>query len=318
MSQTTHSIKVPVARAAQVRDALTDRGFSFKVQQHMLWQARGAGAVVSFYKSGKVVVQGNDADAIVAMIEGRETSAAPAGTTSPSVPDDATQHAGEGRLHRAWRLLPAPLPERWVGIDETGKGDFFGPLVTCAVRVELKDLPWLDELGVGDSKAINDREIERLAPLLRKALPFHEVVLMPPTYNELYASFSNLNKLLAWTHAAAAEAVLDNAPAELVLSDQFAKQEIVPRYFKGAGREVRYVQRTRAEADPAVGCASIIARATFLAKMRTLERDVGMKLHRGAGPPVIAAGRRFVERRGFDQLERVAKLHFKTIERLRP
>lgn len=317
MTQTTHSLKIAPTRARELRDRLAERGYTFADREHMLWQARGDGAVISFYKSGKVVVQGANADEARAVLTGEQPVYRSDGAAATSATTSATA-ANEGRLHLAWRQLPEPLPQSWIGIDETGKGDFFGPLVTCAVRVELSDLPWLDELGVGDSKGINDREIERLAPLLRKALPFHEVVLMPEKYNELYERFSNLNKLLAWSHAAAAETVLDNAPAELVLSDQFAKQEIVPRYFKGAGKSVRYAQRTRAESDAAVGCASIIARATFLSRMRALEREIGMKLHRGAGPPVIAVGRRYVERRGFDQLGRVAKLHFKTLEKLRP
>lgn len=317
MTQTTHSLKIAPARADELQRRLAENGYTFADREHMVWQARGDGAVISFYKSGKVVVQGANADHARALLTGEDEIEAP-GSASKANAGALSIDPHEGRLHRAWRQLPEPLPQSWIGIDETGKGDFFGPLVTCAVRVELSDLPWLDELGVGDSKGINDREIERLAPLLRKALPFHEVVLMPEKYNELYERFSNLNKLLAWSHAAAAETVLDNVQAELVLSDQFAKAEIVPRYFKGSGKSVRYAQRTRAESDAAVGCASIIARATFLSRMRTLEREIGMKLHRGAGPPVIAVGRRYVERRGFDQLGRVAKLHFKTIEKLRP
>lgn len=337
MAQVTISYKLPRSEAPRLRAILAASGWRFDDRPYMEWQARDAIGVVSFYTSGSCVLQTTQPDILTEMLElddahiksdsrgnapapppskATSSSTAPSRNTPPST-GSALQGAAAGRLatYEAWRSsFGEPLVYRWIGIDEAGKGDFFGPLITAAVRVEAKDLGWLAELGVGDSKQINDRNIRPLAARLKKALPYNVVKLMPETYNRLYTQFGNLNRLLAWTHAAAAEAVLENADAELILSDQFTKQAIVPGFFKGPGKACRYVQQTKAESDAAVGCASILARAELLWSMDALADEYGLRLNKGAGSPTIADARRFMERHGVDALPKVAKTHFKTME----
>jgi len=317
--QETLSIRVSPDEETLLRMRATRSGLSLRPVDHAFWQARGEGVVATFYASGKLVIQSNEASLWRDLLLG-DTSppATPADLTNGGTRDVAGKtpaHSGSGtptRFADAIRKLGPTPPNAWIGIDETGKGDYFGPLVTAAVRIQSSDLGWLAELGVGDSKAISDRVIRPLARQLREALP-HAVVMVGPTrYNELYAEIRNLNKLLAWTHATAAEEVLATHDAELILSDQFAKAAIVPKYFRGPGRDVRYAQRTRAEDDPAVACASIIARAAFLSALGALEREHGVRLPKGAGSPVIKAGRDIIRSHGVALLPSVAKMHFKT------
>ena len=187
----------------------------------------------------------------------------------------------------------------------------------AAARVERSQLPLLAEHGIGDSKLLNDKKIKLIAAELKHVVPFRKLVLMPPKYNELYAKIGNLNKLLAWGHATVAENLLESGvDAELILSDQFSKANLIGPRLKDRGSKLRFTQRTKAEEDPAVACASIFARAEFVFQMDELARDQGVDLPKGAGSPVVAAGRRIVAEHGRELLREVAKLHFKTTQSL--
>lgn len=321
MTQHTLSFKRPVSDAPDMRQILEDCGWDFRTIAHSLWQAKGSGGVVTFYNSGKVVIQTTTPEIMTEMLGVSDDTpanhtkpAARASTRQPQVQDAAARL----RVFEQWRAdFGEPEVTQWIGIDEAGKGDFFGPLITAAVRVTHSDLGWLAELGVGDSKQIHDKNIRPIAAQLKQAFrgKYSVIVLMPPKYNELYGRFKNLNRLLAWMHATSAEDILKHQPAQLILSDQFSKRAIVPEFFKADGKACRYVQKTRAESDAAVGCASILARAEFLWRMDELEAKYGLTLHKGAGSPTIRDATRFVARYGVDALHDVAKTHFKTMER---
>ena len=174
------------------------------------------------------------------------------------------------------------------------------------------------ELGVGDSKRISDPVIKKLAPKLKACCTYRQVVVKPGRYNPLYAKIGNLNRLLAWGHGRALEDVLEVAPeATWALSDQFARDKsVVERQLMERGRGIVLAQRTKAESDPAVAVASILARNEFLWQMTALERQMGRKLPKGAGPAVLAAAREIVATRGRDALVDCAKLHFKTTDQI--
>ena len=197
-----------------------------------------------------------------------------------------------------------------VGVDESGKGDFFGPLVVAACYVGPEHYAELE--GVKDSKKLTDAQALALAEKIKKACP-HSVILMNPTkYNELYAKIKNLNHLLAWGHAQAIENVLEKQPADLIISDQFAAGgNVVKSKLKELGRQAQFVSRVRAEADLAVAAASILARAEFLKRLKGLSQEFGIDLPKGA-TNVIGTGKRFVQMHGAENLGKVAKMHFKT------
>lgn len=197
-----------------------------------------------------------------------------------------------------------------VGVDESGKGDFFGPLVIAACYVGAEHLAELE--GVKDSKKLTDAQAMRFADIIKRTCPHYVLTVMPTKYNELYAKIGNLNKLLAWGHAQAIEKVLEQQPAKLIISDQFqAGGHIVKSKLKELGRQAEFVSRVRAEADMAVAAASILARAEFLWRLGQLSGEMGVDLPKGA-TNVIPTGKRLVASHGPDALAKVAKMHFKT------
>ena len=197
-----------------------------------------------------------------------------------------------------------------IGVDESGKGDYFGPLVIAACLVGPEHLAELED--VRESKKVTDAVAMRSATKIKAVCPYSVIAIMPPKYNELYAQIKNLNKLLAWGHARAIENVLEQRDCALVISDQFASPETVKRQLFAKGKNVELRSMVRAESDVAVAAASILARAEFLWRLRELGNSFSMELPKGAGAPVLEAGKRFVTKHGAEQLGAVAKLHFKT------
>lgn len=197
-------------------------------------------------------------------------------------------------------------------MDESGKGDYFGPLVVAACYVGPEHLAELE--GVKDSKRLTDKQSLALSAAIRRSCPHAVVAIGPAKYNELYTKFANLNRLLAWGHARAIENVLEQQPANLVISDQFADPAGLRRQLFERGRSIQLESRVRAEADVAVAAASILARAEFLRRLERLGAEYGITLPKGASPQVVVAARRFVERHGRQELGNVAKLHFKTTQ----
>ncbi|MBP1659754.1 MAG: rnhC [Candidatus Aminicenantes bacterium] len=209
-----------------------------------------------------------------------------------------------------------PEPGR-IGSDESGKGDFFGPLVVAAFFLPDGQEAVLRELGVKDSKRTSDARCREIAATLKRAYPFHSIVAVgPEKYNELWAKLRNLNRLLAWGHARAIENILERVPAGKAITDQFGDERFVRNALLKKGREIELVQMPRAEEDTAVAAASILARAEFLARLQDLSRDVGITLPKGASDLVEAAAVKLVREKGPDILDKVAKTHFKTTVRV--
>ncbi|MCA8911385.1 MAG: ribonuclease HIII [Planctomycetes bacterium] len=204
-----------------------------------------------------------------------------------------------------------------VGGDESGKGDFFGPLVVAAFHLDANTEKKLAKSGITDSKKLSDAQIEKLAGLLDKTGRGHVMRLMPREYNPAYRKVGNLNVLLAQMHGKCVQAILKKHGAPgAVLIDEFARDGKVLREAIAAPQGVRVVTRTKAEADLAVAAASILARAEFVRSLKELEHEFGQSFPPGAGSPVLKAGREFVKSFGREQLAQVAKLHFKTVDSL--
>ncbi len=199
-----------------------------------------------------------------------------------------------------------------IGIDESGKGDYFGPLVIAGAYVDEEHEEELQALGVRDSKALSDNRAQTLAEQIRLCCPYSLVVIGPARYNTLHASLHNLNRILAWGHARAIENLLSRLDCPHVIADQFGDARYLENALMSKGRTVILTQRPRAEADLAVAAASILARAEFLRRLQELSTHHGFSLPKGAGPAIIAAGTTLVRRHGEDILSQVAKVHFRT------
>lgn len=201
-----------------------------------------------------------------------------------------------------------------IGIDESGKGDYFGPLVIAAVLVTPADEPDLRLMQVRDSKRISDGRILELAPDIRHVCRHSVVAIGPHRYNELYAKIKNLNRLLAWGHARALENMLEHSECALAISDQFGDERFILNALLEKGKKIQLIQRPKAEEDMAVAAASILARAEFLIRLKRLSEEVGLPLPKGASQAVELAARVIVKKLGRERLESVAKLHFKTTQ----
>lgn len=302
MPNATLTLQCDPLEAPGIKSILEGNGFIFGEAPYAFWRAKSPTCSATFYTKGKLVLQGADAtlwaDTLTASSDG------------VNGPEDA--------FNDALALHPKPLPDCWVGIDETGKGDYFGPLVVVAAAVTRDRIDLLRELGVGDSKKITDKKIQDMATEVKACCRYSKVIIGPERYNQLYAKIGNLNRLLAWAHARALEDVLEKAPdASWALSDQFAKNtNVVESQLMERGRNIRYAQRTKAESDPAVAVASILARHEFLWQLKKLGQVAGRTIPKGAGPPVLAAAREIVSLKGKDILPKVAKLHFRTTEQI--
>lgn len=201
-----------------------------------------------------------------------------------------------------------------IGIDESGKGDYFGPLVIAAVFVDATTQSELTLMQVRDSKKISDGRILDMAPDIRTICPHSIIAIGPQRYNELYAKIRNLNRLLAWGHAKALETLLEKVSCGRAIADQFGDKRLILNALQENGRTITLEQRHKAESDLAVAAASIVARAEFLLRLQRLSDEIGTTLPKGASPAVELAGRMIVKKHGEERLESVAKLHFKTTQ----
>ena len=208
-----------------------------------------------------------------------------------------------------------------IGVDESGKGDFFGPLCVAGVYVNESVVKAWGDAGIKDSKNISsDKRMAELAKLIRET-PGCVTSVVPignEAYNRLYSSMRSVNTLLAWGHARVIENLMgqrhhmEPKPVRAI-SDQFASsKETVAKALMSLGREIELVQRHKAEEDLAVAAASILARDEFVSRLSKLEKQFGMKLPKGASAAVDAAAKEFIAKHGVESLLKVAKMHFRT------
>jgi ribonuclease HIII len=256
---------------------------------------------VVFYESGKLVVQGKGTQEFIEFV------------LEPEILKQA-------RLGYEAVLNPELLVPRF-GVDESGKGDFFGPLCIAGVYVNEAVVKSWHESGIRDSKNISsDRKIAELARLIRET-PGCVASVVPignEAYNRLYGTMRSVNSILAWGHARVIENLMgqrhrmDPLPVRAI-SDQFASaKETVARALMNLGRGIELIQRHRAEEDLAVAAASILARDEFVARLAKLEKQFGMPLPKGASAAVDAAAKEFIAKHGVENLPKVAKMHFRT------
>lgn len=218
-------------------------------------------------------------------------------------------------------LDEVPLPH--IGTDESGKGDYFGPMVIAGVLIDSSTETTLNELKVRDSKLLTDKRCRELAAKIRSLLPgkYQEVEIVPESYNRLYDDFKsegkNLNHLLAWGHARAIESLLQKETCSHAIADQFGDERYIQSKLMEKGKQLQLVQLPKGERYPAVAAASILARDKFLARLESFRQAYGIEFPKGASDTVVNAAKLFVQKHGFEALRKIAKLHHKTTEKVR-
>jgi ribonuclease HIII len=293
----SYTIAITPLQAAALRILLQDQGFEFADRPYTIFFAQKAKLSIAVYEKGpKVVIQGKDTEEFVRFC------------LEPEILKEARVGYEE--------VLQPEMFEPHFGIDESGKGDFFGPLVIAGVYVEREIARHLLSLGVVDSKRIgSDKRIRQLADgiLETPGLAANVVLIGPEKYNSLYEKLANLNDLLAWGHARVIENLLTQRPdCKRSLSDKFANERVIQNALLKRGRLIQIDQRTKAEADIAVAAASILARDKFVRWLDTRGKQLGIMLPKGVSGAVKSAARAVVEKIGRDALGTIAKTHFRT------
>jgi ribonuclease HIII len=290
-------------QVTKLRTLLEELGFEFAPKEWTIFFAQKNKLSVAVYEKGpKVLVQGKGVKEFVQF------------ELEPKILGEAK--LGYEEVHSPEMFQPH------FGVDESGKGDFFGPLVIAGVYVDRGIARKLLDAGVVDSKRIgSDVRIRALADTIRKSsLDLVETVLVGPSkYNELYEKFGNLNKLLGWGHARVIENLLAKKPdCPRSLSDQFADARVVEQALLRHGRKIDVQQRPRAESDIAVAAASIVAREAFINWLERKGKEIGLRLDRGVSASVKESAKKLVETNGPDVLRTVAKVHFRTAHETAP
>lgn len=272
-----------------------------KVIPYVIFQAQDEDTVITLYESGKCMFQGTSADVDAAMW----------GTVLENTQEKVNERK---KAEEKYYSCSA------VGSDEVGTGDYFGPIVVTACFVAKEDIPFLEELGVGDSKKIDDDKILKIAPMIAKRIKYKSVILSNTEYNEKYTKDINMNKIKAILHNRVLYQLVheENPKYDYIIVDEFAREARYYEYIK----DQPVIQRgitflTKAEdKNNAVGCASIISRYLFLKEFDKLCDEVHMPLVKGAGKDVDSIGEEYVEKYGEEALSKVAKLNFKNTERI--
>lgn len=294
----SYTVKLDDAQMEKLRAIVEARGWTpFSVAYtRFAFKADHLKVNVCAYTSGKVVIAGRGTEDFVRdVVEPEVTQAARLGY------DDV--------LHPEWF-------EAHAGLDESGKGDFFGPVIAATVIADSPAIETWIKAGVKDSKTVAEPQIMKLDALIRgsKGAVARTCYCGMPKYNQLMLRpGANLNRLLAWQHATALEQALAQKRVAWGLLDQFSEQPWTQRELAKKGvADFDLRMRPRAEEDPVVAAASVVARAEFVRQMHALSQRFGEKLQKGAGPLVREQGARLVEKLGARALGDFAKLHFRT------
>jgi len=205
---------------------------------------------------------------------------------------------------------------RIIGVDESGKGDFFGPLVVASFYAEKSEESRLLELGVRDSKLIADKKLIEIAEILKYSYPYSIKIYHPVDYNHIYKKIKNLNKMLAEGHAYTIKNMLEENEAEIAVSDKFGKTELIENELKKKSCHIDLYQIVRGERIIQVAAASIIARASYLDEMNKLSNKIGFILPRGASAQVDQIGKKIAADCGTKIFENISKTHFKNYQRI--
>ncbi len=282
---------------------LDDSGFDFSPKPYTLFFAQKNKLSVAVYEKGpKVLLQGKGIEDFVSF------------ELEPKI-------LGEARL--GYEEVHSPeMFEPHFGIDESGKGDFFGPLVIAGVFTDRAIARAFLENGIQDSKRIgSDAKIRALAKMIRQTpgVSLDVVQIGPERYNDLYEKFGNLNSLLGWGHARVIENLLAKRPdCPRALSDKFADARVIEKALLQRGQRIQLEQRTKAESDFAVAAASILARAAFIDWLERTGKRLGLTLGRGVSAAVKETARQIVEKEDSAALRRLAKIHFRTAHEIAP
>lgn len=276
----------------QMLKDLKEQGFTITSPAYTVFSAKKPGVSCTLYQSGKLTVQGKEIQSFIEFY------------LEPQILKTFAYTYKESTLDLASR----------IGIDESGKGDFFGPLCIAGVFAEGDTIAKLSQIGVRDSKTLSEAAIVKIASKIRENCTYQIVKINPLKYNELIVKFGNLNYLLAWGHATAIEHLTEKTGCTRIIIDQFANEQVVLTALKRKKLNLEVLQKHRGEEDLVVAAASILARDAFVKGLEEMKKKFDQDFPKGASQKTIAAAKKFIQSHGRESLNQVAKMHFKTLD----
>ncbi len=274
------SLELPPLEWEKLYRFLKERGFSFKNIDYAFFRAENNSISITFYKSGKLLIQGREIDEIYNLIR--------------------------TRFFKSKNGI-------WLGTDEAGKGDYFGPLVVAGVVLKPEKEDKFLRLGIKDSKRLSSARIAYLAEEIKKLAVYNIEVISPEEYNKIYEEVGNLNKILSMFHIKVIEKLIDKTGAKIVVVDKFSKNSGISGYLNG---KVKVEEIEKGERDIACAAASILARYSFVEYIEKMHDMYKFIFPKGAGKKVKDATLEFVQKYSLEELKYVAKLHFKLTEEI--
>ena len=278
----------------KLKEDLCNQGFEVSKPKFTKFQAKKKDISLTVYESGKLTVQGKDKEEFITYYLEPEILQSFA-FSYPLSNQEMTPH---------------------IGVDEAGKGDYFGALCVAGVYASSQDIEKLHQMGVRDSKKMSDSVILSLSKQVRLAVQHKILCLMPLKYNELYERFTNLNHMLAWGHITVIEDLHQKTQCKNIWIDQFAHESVILNAKKQKNLDIDITQKHQGESDLVVAAASIIARAAFLDSLEKLSSEFHHNFPKGASAKTLEAARGFIEKNHKEKLKSVAKLHFQTTTQL--
>ena len=286
-----------------------------KTPQYAKWQAKDGDTVITLYESGKVVFQGKDAD--LSSDFWITTEKINSGKVEVKNSNDKKK---DSKQEKKEYVNPKIYNSSSIGSDEVGTGDYFGPIVVSAAYVSKENIPFLEELGVKDSKKLTDEDILNIVPKFIKKIPYESMILNNEDYNRFHSSNINMNKIKALLHNKVLYKISNQIKDyEYIIVDQFAESYLYFNYLKDSSNVVRNITFFTKGEDKhlSVACASLISRYIFIKEFDKLSKSVNIELPKGSGDIVDKVGKIIVDKYGFDKLKEIAKLNFKNTEKIK-
>ena len=311
MNQKTITLKVSDNTKKEMEEFFKDLKRE-KTPPYAVFQADDCDTVVTLYESGKAVFQGHDADLSSQFWVERERHLNP--TKKVEMTNSANKQKEKKEIVKNPKLYNATT----IGSDEVGTGDYFGPIIVSAAYVEKENIPFLEELGIRDSKKMTDDKILEVVPLIIKKIPYNSILLSNREYNSNHGNF-NMNKIKAILHNKVLfKTKMEHPNYEYIVVDQFAEKYVYYSYLKDSNNVVRDITfLTKAEDQVlSVACASVISRYLFLKEFNKLSNELGINLPKGAGTSVDEVGKVIVQKFGREKLNEIAKLSFKNTDKI--
>ena len=284
-----------------------------KTPQYAVFQAQDGDTVVTLYESGKIVFQGRDADLasdIWVATEKMNNKNVEINNSDKKDKKDKKEIIVDPKIYNSTS----------IGSDEVGTGDYFGPIVVTAALVKKEDIPFLEELGVKDSKKMDDNKILEIVPKILKRITYSSIILTNKEYNETYNENFNMNKIKAILHNKVLVDMTNKYPnTDYVIVDEFAQKYIYFNYLKESKNVYRNITfLTKGETKSlAVAAASLISRFIFIKEFDKISSSLGIFLPKGASNIVDDVALKIVKQYGFDKLKDIAKLNFKNTEKIK-